>query len=290
MATADSKSKSSKSRHYTPIEKSLFLQILNKYKHVIECNKSNIDTLRKKESVWSDICEEFNNSSLITQERSVQQLKKLWTNIKQTQRDVITKKKQNRFATGGRPETPSTELDPDVALIAPALMATAPILFSSNMDDKEVEDRKRLVHNIMDDMAEIELDDNNKENDSINILCEKIIADMLLPVETKKTLKKPKFIEKEHEFTIDMTGETNKTVKKRKFTETEDEVKITRIKNIIEQERQLAEAKLRHEETMATIKETHLKEMNKVELRTSLAKAELAEILLKKEKDYTLRI
>ncbi|TGZ49347.1 Uncharacterized protein DBV15_12389 [Temnothorax longispinosus] len=85
--------------------------------------------------------------------RSVQQLKKLWTNIKQTQRDVITKEKQNRFATGGGPETPSTELDPDVALIAPSLMATAPILFSSNMDDKEVENRKQLVHNIMDDMA-----------------------------------------------------------------------------------------------------------------------------------------
>ncbi|XP_024879945.1 uncharacterized protein LOC112459833 [Temnothorax curvispinosus] len=182
-------------------------------------------------------------------------------------------------------------------------MATAPTLFSSNMDDKEVEDRKQLVHNIMDDMAENELDDNmkdnNKENDSIKILCEsntsspkEIIADMMLPVENKRTwaLKKSKFVEKENEITIDMTGETNKTVKKRKFTETEDEVKIIRIKNIIEQERQMAEAKLRHEETMATIKETHLKEMNKVELRTSLAKAELAEILLKKEKDYTLRL
>ncbi|XP_071653648.1 uncharacterized protein [Temnothorax longispinosus] len=287
MATADNKSKS---RHYTPIKKSLFLQILNKYKHVIECKKSNFSTLREKESAWNDICEEFNNSSLITQERSVQQLKKLWTNIKQTQRDVITKEKQNKFATGGGPETPSTELDPDVASIVPSLMATAPTLFSSNMDDEEVEDkyRKQLVHNIMDDMAENELDDNmkdnNKENDSIKILCKsntsspkEIIADMMLPKRKTK-------------LQIDMTGETNKTVKKRKFTETEDEVKIIRIKNIIEQERQMAEAKLRHEETMATIKETHLKEMNKVELRTSLAKAELAEILLKKEKDYTLRL
>jgi len=36
---------------------------------------------------------------------------------------------------------------------------------------------------------------------------------------------------------------------------------------------------------MAAIRETHLKEINKLELRISLAKAELAEFLLKKEKD-----
>lgn len=45
----------SKSKHYTPTEKSLFLQILNKYKTIIECKKSTINTLREKEVAWSDI-------------------------------------------------------------------------------------------------------------------------------------------------------------------------------------------------------------------------------------------
>lgn len=52
----------SKSKHYTPAEKSLFLQILKKYKQIIESKKSTINTLREKEIAWSDICEEFNNS------------------------------------------------------------------------------------------------------------------------------------------------------------------------------------------------------------------------------------
>lgn len=58
--------------------------------------------------------------------------------MKQTQRDILTKEKQARFATGEGSEEPSAELDPDVAMIAPNLMSTAPILFTSNMDDVEI--------------------------------------------------------------------------------------------------------------------------------------------------------
>jgi hypothetical protein len=70
----------------------------------------------------------------------------LWTNLKQNQRDIITKERQARFATGGGPEKPSTEIDPDVALIAPTLMATAPVLFSSNMNDNEIEGKYSFIN------------------------------------------------------------------------------------------------------------------------------------------------
>ncbi|XP_067212205.1 myb/SANT-like DNA-binding domain-containing protein 3 [Linepithema humile] len=270
------KENKSKSKHYTPAEKSLFLQILNKYKQVIECKKSNINTLREKEAAWDCICQEFNNSSLIIQERSIQQLKKLWTNLKQNQRDIITKERQARFATGGGPEKPSTEIDPDVALIAPTLMATAPVLFSSNMNDNEIEDQRQMVQNSSEDV-DIEFvetfAENNKENETI--LCETITS-----------------VAKENFITNFITNtnkptDTSKAAKKRKFTEreTEEEVKIQRIKFIIEQEQQLAEVKLRHEERMAAIRETHLKENNTLEIRANSAKAELAELQLKKEKD-----
>ncbi|XP_067204247.1 coiled-coil domain-containing protein 34-like [Linepithema humile] len=81
--------------------------------------------------------------------------------------------------------------------------------------------------------------------------------------------------------------DTSKVAKKRKFTEreTEEELKIQRIKFIIEQEQQLAKAKLRHEERMAAIIEINLKENNTLEIRANSAKAELAELQLKKEKD-----
>ena len=49
-------------RHYTPVEKRCFLHIIDNYKHVIECNRSNVNSLRDKELAWTKICDEFNNS------------------------------------------------------------------------------------------------------------------------------------------------------------------------------------------------------------------------------------
>jgi len=40
-------------------------------------------------------------------------LKKLWTNLKQTQRELLTKEKQARLATGGGPPPPEINIDPE---------------------------------------------------------------------------------------------------------------------------------------------------------------------------------
>lgn len=63
----------------------------------------------------------------------------MWTNLEQIQREILTTERQSRFVTGGGSETPCTQLDPDVAMIAPNLMTTAPVLFTSNLDDDEAE-------------------------------------------------------------------------------------------------------------------------------------------------------
>lgn len=157
------KPNTSKSKHYTSLEKKVFLQILEKYKNVIELKKSNAATLKDKDVAWSDICQEFNQSTLISQDvrtiiqileynacntlfhikfwlqRNVQQLKKLWANLKQSQRDALTKEKQARLATGGGPLEKEANIDPDILNIAPNLMKTAPVLFTSNMTEKEME-------------------------------------------------------------------------------------------------------------------------------------------------------
>ncbi|EZA48589.1 hypothetical protein X777_13657 [Ooceraea biroi] len=75
---------------------------------------------------------------MIMQEPTVQQLKKLWANMKQGQREILTKEKQARLATGGGPPPSETNIDPDIALINPHLMKTAPVLFSSNMTADEI--------------------------------------------------------------------------------------------------------------------------------------------------------
>ncbi|KYN04954.1 UPF0439 protein C9orf30 like protein [Cyphomyrmex costatus] len=128
-----------KAKHFTTIERKLFLDILKRYKHVIELKKNNFSALKSKDEAWSDITKEYNASQLIIQERSIQQLKKLWTNLKQNQRDALTKEKQARMATGGGPSITSVEIDPDISVIAPDLMKTAPTIYSSNFDSKEIE-------------------------------------------------------------------------------------------------------------------------------------------------------
>lgn len=69
----------------------------------------------------------------------MQQLKKLWTNLKQSQRDALTKERQSRLATGGGPQEEEANIDPNILNIAPHLMTTAPVLFTSNMAETETE-------------------------------------------------------------------------------------------------------------------------------------------------------
>lgn len=65
------KEKVSKNKHYTSMEKKVFLQILDKYKHVIELKKNDGTTLKDKDVAWSEICNEYNQSTLICCEVSI---------------------------------------------------------------------------------------------------------------------------------------------------------------------------------------------------------------------------
>lgn len=61
------KPQTSKNKHYTLTEKKVFLQILEKYKNIIEVKRSDATTLKDKDVAWNEICEEYNESSLICQ-------------------------------------------------------------------------------------------------------------------------------------------------------------------------------------------------------------------------------
>lgn len=51
------------------------------------------------------------------------------------------------MATGGGPQQAEVNIDPDVANIAPHLMKTAPVLFTSNMMDTEIDGIKVKLKN-----------------------------------------------------------------------------------------------------------------------------------------------
>ncbi|KYQ53572.1 UPF0439 protein C9orf30 like protein [Trachymyrmex zeteki] len=132
-----SKQKSS-SKHYTTLEKKILIEILKKYSNVIENKKTDSTTLKEKDKTWNIITEEYNSSSNVTEERSIQQLKKLWANMKATQRNILTKERQARLGTGGGPEEKVPEIDPDIALVSPNLLEMAPTQFSSDLSEAEM--------------------------------------------------------------------------------------------------------------------------------------------------------
>ncbi|KYN50415.1 hypothetical protein ALC57_00052 [Trachymyrmex cornetzi] len=65
--SCNEKTSGSKNKHYTLMERKVFLQILNDYKHVIELKKSDSTTLKEKDLVWKEICNKYNQSTLISQ-------------------------------------------------------------------------------------------------------------------------------------------------------------------------------------------------------------------------------
>jgi len=58
--------------------------------------------------------------------------------MKATQRNILTKERQARLATGGGPEEKVPEIDPDIVLIAPNLLEMAPTKFSSDLSEAEI--------------------------------------------------------------------------------------------------------------------------------------------------------
>lgn len=49
MSSKEKPNLPSKNKHYIPLKRKVFLQILNDYKHVIEIKKSDSSTLKDKE-------------------------------------------------------------------------------------------------------------------------------------------------------------------------------------------------------------------------------------------------
>ncbi|XP_071579990.1 uncharacterized protein [Temnothorax nylanderi] len=71
------------------------------------------------------------------------------------------------MATGGGPSIKSVEIDPDIALIAPNLMKTAPGIYSSNLNDEEVKKRETLIMDFVveGDLANVDLTLEGDEGD-----------------------------------------------------------------------------------------------------------------------------
>ncbi|XP_049887253.1 mucin-2-like [Pectinophora gossypiella] len=107
---------------FTPLEKKTFLDILKRYSSVIENKDTDGASLRAKNEAWDIVTREYNASPHATNQVTNKQLRRLWMNLKQRQREALTKERQHRLATGGGPATSDAVVDPDVSEVAPALI------------------------------------------------------------------------------------------------------------------------------------------------------------------------
>ncbi|XP_029161144.1 uncharacterized protein LOC114946727 isoform X3 [Nylanderia fulva] len=277
----------SKRTVYSDLEKQVFLEILKKYKHIVESKGTNTSTLKEKSEAWSIIMEEYNNSSLISTKRDVQQLRKYWSNLKQQNKNILTTERQSRFLTGGGPQKNIAEVDPNVLDIVPDLMTTAPTISSSNFSKAEYEDRQIKVLKAIQQNASTKID--------------YIASGECLKTQKLLTSNEPAFNIDDMEFEMDDTiydtidKESNNESEKENSILSDRELKRNKNRNatsrsnskkqktermtiICDKEMELADIKINHEIEICKLKKEREQFINKMTIKKLfLEKKELQE-------------
>ncbi|GFR19501.1 hypothetical protein TNCT_179481 [Trichonephila clavata] len=106
----------------------LLVNLVEKYKHIINCNiTKNADFNKKKEEAWDSLTTDFNAASLC--KRSRHQLQNKFENIKKESKKKKSSDKVEMFKTGGgTPNLLSTSLDERLAAMG-ALIKPLPCRF-----------------------------------------------------------------------------------------------------------------------------------------------------------------
>ncbi|RVE54811.1 hypothetical protein evm_000578 [Chilo suppressalis] len=111
-----------KKRNFGNMEKKVFVDILKKYKQVIENKDTDGAALRAKNAAWEQIAIEFNGSPYATSQVTRKQLRRLWMNLKQRQRTAITKERHYCVGTGSEPSISDTYIESNIVEVAPELI------------------------------------------------------------------------------------------------------------------------------------------------------------------------
>ncbi|KAL3220997.1 hypothetical protein MRX96_029701 [Rhipicephalus microplus] len=100
---------------FTEDEKTVFITLVGEFKHIIECKKTDVASIAKKNETWKEIAKRFNSNTGITRRDHVQ-LKKCWNNLKQKWKEEAAREKREHHKTGYQPPVASL---PVVRLLQP---------------------------------------------------------------------------------------------------------------------------------------------------------------------------
>lgn len=95
----ESKQKRQRSANFTAAEKDLLLDLVVKYKHIVENKATNAVTVIEKSNGWQKVASEFNAVSNV-QFRSPTILRNCWDNLKKNSRKNSAARKAEILKTG----------------------------------------------------------------------------------------------------------------------------------------------------------------------------------------------
>ncbi|CAD7687528.1 unnamed protein product [Nyctereutes procyonoides] len=75
-------------KYFSELEKSILLALVEKYKYVLECKKSDARTIALKQRTWQALAHEYNSQPSVSL-RDFKQLKKCWENLKARTKKIM---------------------------------------------------------------------------------------------------------------------------------------------------------------------------------------------------------
>lgn len=90
--------KRSRCQNFTHAEKCVLIELVSRFKRLIENKKTDSATMKEKEAVWMRIATIFNSST--TSNRSVDSLRHCWDNLKKKARRIELETQPKPNSTG----------------------------------------------------------------------------------------------------------------------------------------------------------------------------------------------
>lgn len=82
-------------KYFSELEKSILLALVEKYKYVLECKKSDARTIALKQRTWQALAHEYNSQPNVSL-RDFKQLKKCWENIKARTKKIMAHERREK--------------------------------------------------------------------------------------------------------------------------------------------------------------------------------------------------
>ena len=132
-------------QYFSEMEKSLLTELVSKHQDVLENKKNDYKIIKKKNSTWDNLAEEF-SSQTGTKKRDAKQLKKCWENIKSRAKKLFAKEKREIKLTGGGKASPVRD---ETAAAVAAIIQDQVEPLDNRYDDDNYESGTFLIINTL---------------------------------------------------------------------------------------------------------------------------------------------